>query len=133
MGVSSGGFLSAYLLKIFSWSELLIIIGLIPALLTLVLIFTLPESTQFLIINNQKKKALLILEKYMVKIDKELVLSIAEKELVEQNNPLKDIFSKYLFGSLMLWLCSFMSLLVFYLFTSWMPTILKLLVLIYNN
>ena len=69
----------------------------------------------------------------MVKIDKELVLSIAEKELVEQNNPLKDIFSKYLFGSLMLWLCSFMSLLVFYLFTSWMPTILKLLVLIYNN
>ena len=98
----------------FSWSELLIIIGLIPALLTLVLILP-SESTQFLIINNQKKKALLILEKYMVKIDKELVLSIAEKELVEQNNPLKDIFSKYLFGSLMLWLCSFMSLLVFYL------------------
>ncbi|MDC5249609.1 MFS transporter [Acinetobacter baumannii] len=126
MGVSSGGFLSAYLLKIFSWSELLIIIGLIPALLTLVLIFTLPESTQFLIINNQKKKALLILEKiHGKKIDKELVLSIAEKELVEQNNPFKDIFSKYLFGSLMLWLCSFMSLLVFYLFTSWMPTILK--------
>ncbi|MFX4868887.1 MFS transporter, partial [Acinetobacter baumannii] len=84
---------------------------------TLVLIFTLPESTQFLIINNQKKKTLLILEKiHGKKIDKELVLSIAEKELVEQNNPLKDIFSKYLFGSLMLWLCSFMSLLVFYLF-----------------
>lgn len=122
LGVSAGGFLSAY----FHWSDLLLLIGTFSIILMLVLIIKLPESTQFLIINHKNQQAVSILEKIHGQIiDAEIRLGDYAVDLNVSNTPLKDIFSKYLFGSLMLWISSFMSLIVFYLFTTWMPIILK--------
>lgn len=126
LGISCGGVLSAYLLESLGWAKVIIIGGAIPLILVTFLLFKLPESTQYLIKRNQQQKAQNILENIQGQRFAEpvkLVLTQAENQSSE--SPVKLVLGKYLWGSSMLWLCCFMSLLVFYLLTSWMPTILK--------
>lgn len=126
LGISCGGVLSAYLLESLGWAKVIIIGGAIPLILVAFLLFKLPESTQYLIKRNQQQKAQNILENIQGQRFAEpvkLVLTQAENQSSE--SPVKLVLGKYLWGSSMLWLCCFMSLLVFYLLTSWMPTILK--------
>ncbi|MDQ8953101.1 MFS transporter [Acinetobacter rudis] len=124
LGISSGGLLSAYLLESMGWAKVIIIGGILP--LVLVLLTQLPESAQYLIKRQQQIKAQKILEKLQGKpFEQNVNLVLAQQELHANQNPVKLVVGKYLSGSAMLWLCCFMSLLVFYLLTSWMPTILK--------
>ena len=126
LGISCGGVLSAYLLENLGWAKVIIIGGAIPLVLVVALLLKLPESPQYLIKNAQQDKAKHILERLQGAAFVEpvqLVLPQAESNLSE--SPAKMVLGKYLWGSSMLWLCCFTSLLVFYLLTSWMPTILK--------
>ena len=126
LGISCGGVLSAYLLENLGWAKVIIIGGAIPLVLVVALLLKLPESPQYLIKNAQQDKAKHILERLQGCAFVEpvqLVLPQAESNLSE--SPAKMVLGKYLWGSSMLWLCCFTSLLVFYLLTSWMPTILK--------
>lgn len=126
LGISSGGLLSAYLLDNLGWAKVIIIGGLIPLALVLVLVLKLPESTPYLIKKQKTDQAKRILETIQGQAfasDVQLVLPKSEQQ--GEDSPVKLVLGKYLWGSSMLWLCCFMSLLVFYLLTSWMPTILK--------
>jgi len=126
LGISCGGLLSAYLLENLGWAKVIIIGGVIPLILVIILILKLPESTQYLIKNNQPLKAQRILETIQGKPFSEAVtIKLAQTEVQSTQSPVKQVLGKYLVSSSMLWLCCFMSLLVFYLLTSWMPTILK--------
>lgn len=126
LGISCGGVLSAYLLESIGWAKVLIIGGIIPLFLVVALVLKLPESTQYLIKQNKQEKAKQILEKLQGHTFNEPVnLVIPQTEIQSNESPVKMVLGKYLLGSSMLWLCCFMSLLVFYLLTSWMPTILK--------
>lgn len=90
------------------------------------LLLKLPESTQYLITRHQQDKAQRILENIQGHSFQEPVkLVLTQSETASDENPVKIVLGKYLWGSSMLWLCCFTSLLVFYLLTSWMPTILK--------
>lgn len=126
LGISSGGILSAYLLESMGWAKVIVIGGVIPLGLLLVLFFKLPESTQYLIKNNQQDKARAILEKIegrSFSSDTLFVITYIASE--QEKNPVKTVLTKYLWTSVFLWLTCFMSLLVFYLLVSWLPTILK--------
>ncbi|MGH1402325.1 MAG: MFS transporter, partial [Acinetobacter tandoii] len=125
LGISCGGVLSAYLLEGFGWSKVIILGGSIPLLLVIALLLALPESTQSLIARNRQDKALAILEKIQGHPFSEPVKLVLPQTETTNENPVKIVLGKYLWGSSMLWLCCFTSLLVFYLLTSWMPTILK--------
>lgn len=126
LGISCGGLLSAYLLENLGWAKVIIIGGIIPLILVIILVLKLPESTQYLIKNNQPLKAQRILETIQGKPFSEAVtIKLAQTEVQSNQSPVKQVLGKYLVSSSMLWLCCFMSLLVFYLLTSWMPTILK--------
>jgi benzoate transport len=126
LGISCGGLLSAYLLESLGWAKVIIIGGLIPLVLVLVLILKLPESTQYLIKTHQTARAQRILETIQGKPFPEAIsIQLAPVEVQSSESPVKQVLGKYLLNSSMLWLCCFMSLLVFYLLTSWMPTILK--------
>ncbi|MDM1758231.1 MULTISPECIES: aromatic acid/H+ symport family MFS transporter [Acinetobacter] len=127
LGISCGGVLSAFLLENLGWAKVIIIGGVIPVLLAVILMLKLPESTQYLVKKNQHQQARYILEKIQGQAFSENVqfkLATTENNLSNES-PVKQVLGKYLWGSSMLWLCCFMSLLVFYLLTSWMPTILK--------
>ena len=126
LGISCGGLMTAYMLEGMGWAKVIIIGGLIPLALVVVLVLKMPESTQYLIKHGKTEQAKRILEKVQgapFAAGTELVLP--KSEVQGNDNPVSLVLGKYLFGSSMMWLCCFMSLLVFYLLTSWMPTILK--------
>lgn len=134
LGISCGGVLSAYLLESYGWAKVIIIGGSIPLILVVALLLKLPESTQYLITRHQQDKAQRILENIQGHSFQEPVkLILAQAENPSDENPVKVVLGKYLWGSSMLWICCFTSLLVFYLLTSWMPTILKQQVLVPNS
>jgi AAHS family 4-hydroxybenzoate transporter-like MFS transporter len=79
-----------------------------------------------LIKNGKTKQAQRILEKIQgAPFAEGTELVLPKSEAQGNESPVSLVLGKYLFGSSMMWLCCFMSLLVFYLLTSWMPTILK--------
>ncbi|WOE32488.1 MULTISPECIES: MFS transporter [unclassified Acinetobacter] len=126
LGISCGGLLSAYLLEALGWAKVVIIGGIIPLLLVVALILKLPESTQYLIKRQRYSEAQHILEKIQgYSFNETVSLQLTRNEVQSNENPVQQVLGKYLWSSSMLWLCCFMSLLVFYLLTSWMPTILK--------
>lgn len=126
LGITIGGVLASIVLPVSGWESMFLFCGMLPVVLSLILILLLPDSVQSLLNLNKEEKAKYI----MIKMtndksinDKKLVLPIAEQQ---SENGLKLILSrKYRFSTYMLWLCCFMSLLVFYLLTSWMPVMLK--------
>ena len=127
LGISCGGILSAFLLESFGWAKVIIIGGVIPIILAVFLMLKLPESTQYLVKKNKTQQAQGILEKiqgHPFANNVQFKLATAEANTSDES-PVKQVLGKYFWGSSMLWLCCFMSLLVFYLLTSWMPTILK--------
>lgn len=130
LGASLGGVLSAVLLKHFGWHAILIIGGVLPIALVLVLLFALPESVPFLLRQGRQDAARKIIAKLgrTLADDEELTLveDAGKAQPATTGKPLKMLLSgAYLKTGITMWLCCFMSLLVFYLLMSWMPTILK--------
>ena len=126
LGISSGGLLSAAILDSLGWAKVIIVGGCIPLVLVVLLWFKLPESAQYLIKRQRQDQAKNILEKIQGQaFAQDVQLILPQTENTEVQNPVKLVLGKYRFGSVMMWICCFTSLLVFYLLTSWMPTILK--------
>ncbi|MFC2996430.1 MFS transporter [Acinetobacter sichuanensis] len=128
LGITVGGILSAGLLSSYGWSVVLYIGGAIPVIVAILAIFLLKESLHFLIKKEGQIEALQIVEKIQGhKIDAKLIpVKSLYVEINEQGtSPVKLVIGKFLLPSMMIWLCCFMSLLVFYVLTSWMPTLLK--------
>lgn len=130
LGASLGGVLSAVLLKHFGWHAILIIGGVLPIALVVVLLFALPESVPFLLRQGRQDAARKIIAKLgrTLADDEELTLADdgGKVQQAAVGKPLKMLLSgAYLKTGMTMWLCCFMSLLVFYLLMSWMPTILK--------
>ena len=124
LGISAGGLLSAYLLENLGWAKVMIIGGVFPLCIVILLIYKLPESIQYLLKNHQVSEAKYILEKIKQSplTSDSIQIPVHQKQF---QNPIQTLISTHLSRSLFLWLCCFTSLLVFYLLTSWMPTILK--------
>ncbi len=126
LGISFGGVLSAYLLDHFGWEIVIMIGGIIPLVLAVILFMKLPESVQYLVKINQHERARVILsqiEGQLLNPTAKLSLGESQTEIIE--SPVKVLWAGYRWNSISLWACCFTSLLVFYLLTSWMPTILK--------
>lgn len=124
IGSALGGILSAQLLPSIGWRGILLIGGIAPLVTIPLLLVLLPESLRFLVLKNKAKN----------KIDK-IVRSIAPHiavipHLVPTQNEtnkagIRDLFSRqYALGTFLIWCTFFMSLLIIYLISSWMPTML---------
>lgn len=126
LGISFGGVISAYLLDHFGWEAVMIIGGIIPLVLAIILLIKLPESVQYLVKMKQHARARAILSRIDNKlIEPSITFTLGEPQLETAQNPVKTLWTNYRWNSIFLWACCFTSLLVFYLLTSWMPTILK--------
>ncbi|MHA3104841.1 MFS transporter [Acinetobacter sp. ANC 3791] len=124
IGSAFGGILSAQLLPHIGWHGILLIGGILPLLLVPFLIYFLPESIRFLVL---KKKATDKIEKIAARITPAqtaiptLIPTVNEVE----KSSLKDLFAKgYALGTVLIWFTFFMSLLIIYMISSWMPTLL---------
>lgn len=133
LGASSGGFLAAWLIPHFGWRSLFLFGGAAPLVLTAFLT-RLPESITFMVVRQYPAQQIRIALNKIAGRDADALARIAacnnfrvaETTTVNVGSPLQVMFApRLLIGTLMLWLAYFMGLLLFYLLTSWMPTLVR--------
>ncbi|MNM53005.1 4-hydroxybenzoate transporter PcaK [compost metagenome] len=128
LGMAGGGFLSAKMIPAYGWHSLLVVGGVLPLLLVVVLIIWLPESARFLVVRNRGTDKV---RKTLAPIAPEVVaqaasFSVPEQKAVAARNVFALIFSgTYGLGTMLLWLTYFMGLVIVYLLTSWLPTLMR--------
>ncbi|WP_040261175.1 MFS transporter [Pseudomonas massiliensis] len=128
LGMAGGGFISAKLIPAYGWQSLLLLGGVLPLILLVVLIVWLPESARFLVV---RKRGVEAVRKLLAPINPSVVaqagsFSVPELATVKSRNVLAVIFSQsYKAGTLLLWLTYFMGLVIVYLLTSWLPTLMR--------
>ncbi|MDL2402101.1 MFS transporter [Rhizobium mayense] len=121
------GFVAAYLLPKFGWHSVLVFGGIVPLALSVILFFLLPESARFMVVRgvsiDRIRNQLAGVTGQDLKAVSEFTL---EDEPVTAAQPVALLFTPtFIIRTLSLWMCYFMGLLVIYLTTSWLPTMIK--------
>jgi AAHS family 4-hydroxybenzoate transporter-like MFS transporter len=125
VGSALGGLASAQLVGSFGWRSVLRLGGMMPLVLAIFLWWKMPESVRFLVL---KGDALDRVAKTLKRIAPHEGFRNAKFVLSHepQASPMRHLFkAELLGGTLLLWVISFMSLLMIYLLSSWLPTLIK--------
>ncbi len=127
IGSASVGFIAAYLVPLYGWRSMLVVGGVIPLALTPFLIVVLPESVRFMLLKGHSKaKVVAVMQRIVKQPLPQSVEWYCTEPPVESKKPIKVLFSAlYLRTTLGLWVTYFMGLLVIYLITSWLPTMMR--------
>ncbi|WP_159877290.1 MFS transporter [Aquitalea denitrificans] len=127
LGSAAIGFAAAWLTPRFGWQAVLTFGGLMPLLLLPFMFFLLPESARYLVGKGAPAERVrpLLSRVCQVKLDSYQVF-VSQEAPVSAKQPLGVLFSQgYALKTFSLWLTYFMGLLVIYLTTSWLPTMMK--------
>ncbi|PVZ42704.1 aromatic acid/H+ symport family MFS transporter [Pseudomonas sp. CC120222-01a] len=123
LGSALGGVVAAQLLPLFGWRSVLALGGVLPLALLPVLMLALPESVRYLA-RSRPGDGMAILQRIGalpagcqgLRID----------EVAEGHSPVRQILAAPLRrGTLALWLAFFMSLLIIYGMTNWLPLLVR--------
>lgn len=126
-GFALGGELSAQIIASYGWRGVLIAGGVAPLVLIPFLWALLPESVRYLALRPARVEAL---QKIVSKIAgderwREHTI-VAGDAAVKRKSPVTQLFSAgFAKRTLLIWVAYFCSLFVFYLLSSWLPTIMK--------
>ena len=126
IGSALGGLVAAQLLATVGWRGILTIGGVIPLLLVPALLFALPESLRWMVLRGRgaSTAAQGIMRKIANTAQAMPPLTVSDVKL--PGSPVTQLFRPGLIGgTLLLWSTFFMSLLIIYLLSSWLPTILN--------
>lgn len=127
LGASAGGFVAAAMIPVHGWRSVFLAGGLLPVVLAFAL-FALPESIRFMVVHRWPSDQIRTILSRIARGSRieATHFSLPEDHSAEKRAPLAVILSpRYRFGTAMFWLTYFMGLLVYYLLTSWMPTLVK--------
>jgi AAHS family 4-hydroxybenzoate transporter-like MFS transporter len=125
IGAALGGLAAASIVTGWGWQGVLALGGVLPLALAVALVLFLPESVGYLVLKGgQDRRIAGILSR--ISGD---AAPLDDARFVESARapgfPVARLFAEgRLAGTLLLWVTFFMSLLVFYLLTSWLPTLL---------
>jgi AAHS family 4-hydroxybenzoate transporter-like MFS transporter len=126
LGSAGGGILAAWLIPLLGWRSVLYAGGILPLLAIPLLLLWLPESTRFLVTAGASTERVgAILRRIApAAVPQGATFHLDEGES-EKGAPTSFLFTHgRAAGTLLLWLAFFMGLLVIYLLTSWLPTII---------
>jgi MFS transporter, AAHS family, 4-hydroxybenzoate transporter len=126
LGSTAGGLIAAKFIPVFGWPVVFYVGGIVPLLLSLVLIFALPESVRFLALNPGKRETVLAI---MRRLSPERNFDASTQFVLREENrsasSVKNLFTEgRAFLTIMLWLAFVSSLLGHTFLTSWLPTVL---------
>ena len=126
LGSALGGIVSAQLVAVIGWHGILVLGGVLPLALFFGLLVALPESPRWLVRRQRPQAQInrtigaMTGERYE---DTEFWL---DEPAATQKGSISQLFAgRQLTITLMLWVVFFMSLLIIYLLSSWMPTLLN--------
>lgn len=124
LGAALGGFIASYLIPNFGWRSTLIFGGVFPLILSILMIFMIPESVRFL---SSKSNNAIRIKQILAKMKGNIVaidVNLQEQVFVVGQG-IKLVLSRhYIVGSVLLWVCYFMGLIIFYGVINWMPVLL---------
>jgi AAHS family 4-hydroxybenzoate transporter-like MFS transporter len=125
IGSALGGIAAAQVVTAYGWRPLLVLGGFLPLALGPVLWRAMPESARYLVsrdAGSDRVRATL----QRISPGADLRGTVFARPPVQQSSPLRALFASALVqGTLLLWLAFFMSLLVVYLLSNWMPTLIQ--------
>jgi len=127
LGMAGGGFVSAWMIPAYGWHSLLLVGGVLPLVLALALLFWLPESARYLVARGHDvERVRRVLRPIGEEAAQAKGFSIPEQGTAKAGNVFAVIFGgTFRVGTLLLWLTYFMGLVIVYLLTSWLPTLLR--------
>lgn len=124
LGSALGGLLAAQVLPVIGWRGALCLGGILPLLLVPVLHWKLAESLRFLVLCNRSPEAVAAIVAKIAPQLKTPPTFVVEEQRIK--SPIRELFRDQLaVGTLLLWVCFFNSLLIVYLLSSWLPTLLN--------
>jgi AAHS family 4-hydroxybenzoate transporter-like MFS transporter len=124
IGSASAGLAASGIVSVFGWPGLLMLGGVLPVLLTPVLIALLPESPRYLVASNAEPARIADVLGQMVPAADLSGAGFAAPAR-PTGSPVSRLFKDGLgLGTLLIWTTFFMSLLVFYLLSSWLPLLI---------
>lgn len=128
-GVGSAvvGFAAGWMIPAFGWRSVLLLGGVFPLLLLPLLWLFLPESVRFMLVRNHPAERI---AKTLGQVCRTRFAPgttfFAPEPPVQAKKPMGVLFSDgYTLTTLCLWVTYFMGLLVIYLITGWLPTLMK--------
>lgn len=126
LGSALGGVVSAQLVASIGWQGILLLGGVLPLALAVALVFALPESPRFLARSGRSPKKLAHTVSRITGEDcSAMRFVLNESEVRVKRSAASALFQDRLRSlTLMLWLVFFMSLLIIYLLSSWLPVLL---------
>lgn len=120
IGSAVGGAVAGQLLPTVGWRGVLVIGGVLPLLLAPALVALLPESLRWLVLRGRDGSAI------AARIAGTAPPALRVDTAALPGSPVTQLFRPGLIGgTLLLWVTFFMSLLIIYLLSSWLPTILN--------
>ncbi|XYJ08163.1 MFS transporter [Telluria sp. B2] len=126
IGSALGGLVAAQLLATVGWRGILMIGGALPLVLVPVLLFALPESLRWMVLRGRDGSAIAAKIAGGVAGGARAVPPLTVSDVKLPGSPVSQLFRPGLIGgTLLLWTTFFMSLLIIYLLSSWLPTILN--------
>ncbi|KII37220.1 4-hydroxybenzoate transporter [Pseudomonas fluorescens] len=128
LGSAMGGFVSAWMLPHWGWTSLLTLGGVMPLVLVPVLWRSLPESVEFMVSKGESSERIAqALRPLGAAFDgsTQFVLNSHAPEQAVKKGVAALFGSGFLRITLSLWSTYFMGLLVIYLLTGWLPTLIK--------
>ncbi len=126
LGAALGGFIASYLIPTFGWRSTLVFGGVLPLLLSILMVFIIPESVRFLSGKpNTQTRIQAILKRFKGRDLAEVDFSLQEQKEVLGHGIQLVLSKQYIVGSVLLWICYFMGLIIFYGVINWMPVLLE--------
>ncbi|WP_322044645.1 MFS transporter [Paraburkholderia sp. J67] len=126
-GSGAGGFVAAALIPHFGWRGVFVCGGVLPILFVPVLMGLLPESARFLLVRRfSAERIAATLSRVSGHRFAATTRFTSPEPTVAAKAPVRMLFADgYAMSTLMLWVTYFMGLLIIYLLTGWLPTLIK--------
>lgn len=126
LGAALGGFMASYLIPIYGWQSVFFVGGIFPLVISIVMLFAVPESVRFLASQKNQEQRIKAVLARMKGGSLENITFVQTEESAVKGDGIKVVLSKhYIFGSVLLWICYFMGLVIFYGAMNWMPVLLN--------
>lgn len=126
MGSALGGFAAAALIETFGWRSVLLTGGVVPLAMALLFAWKLPESVRYLVATGGARERIAATLARIADVPELKTAHFGAAEKVKTGSPVAHLFRPDLVrGTLLLWFAFFMSLLIIYLLSSWLPTLLR--------
>lgn len=121
-----GGIVSAQLVPVIGWHGILVLGGVLPLMLFVALLFALPESPRWQVRRQLPQNVIARTVSAITRERYDTTHFYLNEDTAIAKGSIRQLFvGRQLPITLMLWVVFFMSLLIIYLLSSWMPTLLN--------